>query len=648
MGGCSWTLTELLEERELSNWFTLLDETKSREINVVSTEDDLVEASMNDSKPEGKRSGLFGGGKTMKVHVTNMDAILVICNTGLQRENTRDEIYCQICKQLVNNPNRYSHARAWILLALCSGVFLPSPRFETVLRHFIKNNGPPGYLPFVMRRFARAETAYQPRLQPPCSLEVHSAFTGKPIQIRVYFYFTSIVVLADAATTPAEVMESVQRHPDISEEYGFKLFVLGKEALQRGTKIKTMKAFDSSDSHVMDPISEFEDIDGKGKEWTDLYENTPWRVVLRKQAFTPWLEGIDNLELIYQQIWDGMERGLYQSTDTKELANNLAIRYFVKVGSEINRNVLVNQLEAEPVGGMEVMQTNEWAQLVTDAFVKRDFRKRHATATDLKVEIVEFARNTWKREFSLPYLGCTVVSGGRDLTDVTVLVNSDGVIVTREVITYNGESAAASNRDGFGNDVGGGSEGNTPRDIHTIPFDQMLWLSRCRESDVHEGKDAFRLIAINDDGVSKVEIEIASAQAMLIQKNISECFKGVKFRSKYVITTLANTVSVGDDSLQFDKADLILLESVFVDSSSKKAFGYSEKTKRKGAFPSDKVFVIPSLVRPTDELIALYADASKAGVLDNIPDEEPEEDDENLDGLSVDLGQGDGVINPHF
>jgi len=496
------------------------------------------------------------------------------------------------------------------------------------LRHFIKNNGPPGYLPFVMRRFARAETAFQPRLQPPCSLEVHSAFTGKPIQIRVHFYFTSIVVLADAATTPAEVMESVKRHPDIADEYGFKLFVLGKESLARGAKITSMRAFDSSDSHVMDPISEFEEIGGKGKEWTDLHENPPWRMVLRKQAFTPWLEGIDNLELIYQQIWDGMERGMYHSTDANELANNLAIRYFVKVGSEINRNVLVNQLETEPVGGMEAMQTNEWAELVVDTFTKRDFRRRHATATDLKVEIIEYARNTWKREFSLPYFGCTVVCDGRDLLDVTILVNSDGIIITREAISYIG--GAVDTKDG-----------HTPHDIFNIPFDQMTWMSRCRESDEHEGKDAFRIISIDDDGMGKKEIEIASAQAMLIAKNVAECFKGIKFRSKYVVAKFANTVAVGDDSLQFDKADVILLESVFSGSASKNSFGFSEKSKRKGSFPSEKVFVIPSLIRPTDALIELYCKASKAGLLD-IPDEEPEEDEENVDGLGVDLGQNDG------
>lgn len=72
----------------------------------------------------------------------------------LMISNCRDEIYCQICKQLSNNPHHTSYAKGWILLSLCVGCFPPSDRFKQYLRAFLKS-GPELYAPYCEQRLFR-------------------------------------------------------------------------------------------------------------------------------------------------------------------------------------------------------------------------------------------------------------------------------------------------------------------------------------------------------------------------------------------------------------------------------------------------------------------------------------------------------------
>ena len=64
---------------------------------------------------------------------------LEIIKKGHSQIEFRNEIYCQLIKQLTNNNKTQSVNRGWNLLNICLYVFPPSRELENYLEVFIRN-----------------------------------------------------------------------------------------------------------------------------------------------------------------------------------------------------------------------------------------------------------------------------------------------------------------------------------------------------------------------------------------------------------------------------------------------------------------------------------------------------------------------------
>ena len=161
--------------------------------------------------------------------------------------------------------------------------------------------------------------------------------------------------------------------------------------------------------------------------------------------------------------------------------------------------------------------------------------------------------------------------------------------------------------------------GNSTVDLFNVPFDRMLHVSRCKESDLHLNKDHFNVSALADDG-SFLELNVASEKAQLIHKAISECCNGVRFRSKYCVAFEQRVEE--EKGLGVEVGDLLMLESIYANSEAAIMYGVNERTKLKGEIYSNSVCVIPSITRPSDALVDLYVSAARQGLL-YAPEDEP-------------------------
>ncbi|KAJ4935315.1 hypothetical protein JOQ06_016851 [Pogonophryne albipinna] len=509
--------------------------------------------------------GLHGNSMLEDRPTSNLEKLHFIIGNGILRPALRDEIYCQICKQLSQNPSKSSHARGWILISLCVGCFAPSDKFLKYLRNFI-SSGPPGYAPYCEERLRRT-FVNGTRTQPPSWLELQATKSKRPIMLPVTFMDgTTKTLLTDSATTAMELCSALSDKINLRDRFGFSLYI---------ALFDKVSSLGSGNDHVMDAVSQCEQY---AKEQGAQERNAPWRLFFRKEIFTPWHNPGDDqvaTNLIYQQTVRGVKFGEYRC-DRDDLAELASQQYYVDYGSEILLERLLSLIPSYiPDREISTSRTVEkWAHLIMAAHKKGIYTQKRFDPQKVKEEVVDFARHKWPLLFSRFYEAFKFSGPALPKNDLIVAVNWTGVYFVDE----------------------------QEQVLLELSFPEITAVSSSRGGKLQS--QSFTLATIKAD-----EYTFTSNNAEDIRDLVVTFLEGLRKRSKFVVALQDNPNPPGEEStfLSFLKGDLILLDQDSGEQvlNSGWAHGVNGRTNQKGDFPADCVYVLPCMTRPQQEIVAL-------------------------------------------
>lgn len=500
---------------------------------------------------------------------SNLEKLHFIIGHGILRAELRDEIYCQICKQLTNNPSKSSHARGWILLSLCVGCFAPSEKFVNYLRAFIRE-GPPGYAPYCEERLKRTFNNGT-RNQPPSWLELQATKSKKPIMLPITFMDGNTkTLLADSATTARELCNQLSDKITLKDQFGFSLYI---------ALFDKVSSLGSGGDHVMDAISQCEQY---AKEQGAQERNAPWRLFFRKEIFAPWHEPTEDqvaTNLIYQQVVRGVKFGEYRCDKEEDLAMIAAQQYFIEYNTDMNverlLTLLPNYIPDYCLTGIE-KAVDRWGALVVQAYKKSYYLKEKVLSLRVKEDVVSYAKYKWPLLFSRFYEAYRNSGPNLPKNDVIIAVNWTGVYVVDD----------------------------QEQVLLELSFPEITTVSSQKTNKVFT--QTFSLSTVRGE-----EFTFQSPNAEDIRDLVVYFLEGLKKRSKFVIS-LQDYKAPGEGSsfLTFLKGDLIILEE---DSTGETVLnsgwcvGRCERTQDKGDFPAETVYVLPCMTKPPAEILQLFS-----------------------------------------
>uniref|UniRef100_A0A8B9DNE0 Myosin VIIB n=1 Tax=Anser cygnoides TaxID=8845 RepID=A0A8B9DNE0_ANSCY len=508
--------------------------------------------------------------------MSNLEKVHFIIGNAILRPAIRDEIYCQICKQLTENSNRNSYARGWILLSLCLGCFPPSDTFLKYLLNFI-HKGPTGYAPYCAERLRRT-CVNGARTEPPSWLELQATKQKKPIMFNVTLMNgQSITVPADSASIAKEICQFIADKTKLKDVFGFSLYI---------AVFDKVWSLGGGRDHVLDAISQCEQL---AKEQGTHERNAPWRLYFRKEIFTPWHNSQEDpisTDLIYHQVIRGIRFGEYRCEKEEDLVEIGAKYCYIQFGDSIHNELVQKVLhDCIPVKQLKSKPLEKWVSLITYAHAKAPYTQDHLSHQTVKEQLVDFARFQWPLLFSR-FFEVTKFSGPSLPKNHFILaVNWKGICFLDE----------------------------SEKQILDLTFPEIT---------VKSFGQSCTLITLRAE-----EFVLTSVNSIVIAELVVMFLEGLKKRSRFAVA-MNEKKSQDPAILSFKKGDLLILtEDKRLDESSGWIYAQNERTGKTGNVFLEEIYIVPSLTKPSSQVLLMMSPDQRRTASQNSYMDEPDEED---------------------
>uniref|UniRef100_A0A8C4VB56 Myosin VIIB n=1 Tax=Falco tinnunculus TaxID=100819 RepID=A0A8C4VB56_FALTI len=518
--------------------------------------------------------------------MSNLEKVHFIIGNAILRPAIRDEIYCQICKQLTENSNRSSYARGWILLSLCLGCFPPSDTFVKYLLNFI-HHGPTGYAPYCAERLRRTYVNGA-RTEPPSWLELQATKQKKPIMFNVTLMNgQSITVPADSASIAKEICQFIADKTKLKDMFGFSLYI---------AVFDKVWSLGGGRDHVLDAISQCEQL---AKERGTHERNAPWRLYFRKEIFTPWHNSKEDpisTDLIYHQIIRGIRFGEYRCEKEEDLVEIGAKYCYIQFGDSIHNELVQKVLhDCIPMKQLKSKPLEKWVSLITYAHAKAPYTQDRLSRQTVKEQLVDFARFQWPLLFSR-FFEVTKFSGpSLPKNHFIVAINWKGIYFLDE----------------------------SEKRLLELTFPEITGIHTNRA--VKSFGQSCTLITLHAE-----EYVLTSVNSVVIAELVVMFLEGLKKRSRFAVAMQEKKSQEDPAILSFKKGDmLIFTEDKRLEANSGWICAQNERTGKTGNVFLEEIYIIPSLTKPSSQVLSLLMmspDQRRTASQNSYMDEPDEED----------------------